>query len=49
MLARGGDGLAGPVGLKAGTRPTQEEEKILFKFLLNFGFGRTLENCIGRF
>jgi hypothetical protein len=23
--------------------------KILFKFLLNFGFGRTLENCTRRF
>jgi hypothetical protein len=35
--------------LKAGNRPTQKEKKIIFKFLLNFGFGSTLENCTGRF
>jgi hypothetical protein len=46
---KGRGGESGPAGVKAGTRPTQEEEKIIFKFLLNFAFGRTLENCTRRF
>jgi hypothetical protein len=50
VLARGGGGgLAGPARLKARTGPTLEEKKFLFKFLLNFGFGKTLENCTRRF
>jgi hypothetical protein len=32
--------------LKAGTGPTQESP---FQIFLNFGFGRTLENCTARF
>jgi hypothetical protein len=39
-------GESGPAGLKARTGPTQ---KNLFKFFLNFQFGRALENCTGRF
>jgi hypothetical protein len=30
-------------------RANPRRKKILFKFLLNSGFGRTLENCTGRF
>jgi hypothetical protein len=40
--------MAGPVRLKAVTGTTQEEENH-FQFFLNFGFGRILENCTGRF
>jgi hypothetical protein len=45
---RGRGGESGPASRKL--EPGQlKKKKILFKFLLNFGFGRTLENCIGRF
>jgi hypothetical protein len=45
---RGRGGESGPAGRKL--EPGQlKKKKILFKFLLNFGFCRTLENCTGRF
>jgi hypothetical protein len=40
-------GWAGQV--ESWNRANLRRKKILFKFLLTFGFGRTLENCIGRF
>jgi hypothetical protein len=43
MSSRGGDWLVGPAGLKAGTRPTQEEKnpfQISFKFWIWQNFGK---------
>jgi hypothetical protein len=34
---------------KSWNRANSRRRKILFKFLLNFGLGRILENCTGRF
>jgi hypothetical protein len=34
---------------RGGENQANSRKKILFKFLLNFGFGRTFENCIGSF
>jgi hypothetical protein len=42
--------LAGWAGrAKSWNGANSRRKEILFKFLLNFGFSRTLENCTGRF
>jgi hypothetical protein len=52
MSARGGGGLAGPAGLKAGTGPTQEEKnpfQISFNLWIWQNFGKLYREILMEF